>query len=287
MKINYDEHEILEMLDSTLLRADATAEDIISLCETAKANDFAAVIVNPVFVKRSRQLLKGSPVKVGTVVGFPFGADFGAVKVAEAKAAIKAGAQDLDIVMPVYLAKQGQWEDLYKELRKVVKACKKRTVKIIIETCYLTKEEIIKACEVCVKLKVRFVKTSTGYGSAGASADDVVLMVKAIKSAVREASQGGTDKDLHTIEVKASGGIRTLTDAVAMAHAGAKRIGTTAAYAISAEAQSFAAAVKAEADNLVMNDEPEVVVEPEVTAEGEAVADFDMENVVTDNQDKE
>jgi len=221
MIVYYNHDEIVKMLDSTLLRPDIIDADLTALCEDAKRFGFPAVIVNPCNVKYCRKLLKDSDVKVGTVIGFPLGETL-KTKLTQIKQAKKDGAQDLDIMISLSALKNGRWDLLAREMKKLMAACKGKTVKVIIETCYLTREEIIKACELCVSLKVRFVKTSTGYGTAGATLENVELMLQAIKDAPRD-----YDKDLFPCQIKASGGIKTYLDAKLLAEAGAFRIGTS------------------------------------------------------------
>ncbi|HEY8423275.1 MAG TPA: deoxyribose-phosphate aldolase [Clostridia bacterium] len=230
-----DPKEIIEILDSTLLRPDVVDADIQKLCEDAKKYEFAAVIVNPLQIKKAKRLLRGSPVKVGAVVAFPLGEEFTAVKVKQIKKAIKAGAQDVDVVAPISQIKQGNWEYVEKEIRKVKKAAGGRTVKIIIETPLLTPEEIARATEICVRAGVRFVKTCTGF-FGGADIDSVKLIINTIKSVKKSESALGVDKDQNIIEVKASGGIRTLEQAYDFYALGVRRIGTSCAALIAEQA---------------------------------------------------
>ncbi|HEY8389652.1 MAG TPA: deoxyribose-phosphate aldolase, partial [Clostridia bacterium] len=205
--------EVIEIIDSTLLRADVVDADIEKLCNDAKEYEFAAVIVNPLHVKKARKLLRGSPVKVGTVVAFPLGEEFTNIKVMQVKKAIRAGAQDVDVVAPISQIKQGNWEYIAKEIKKIKKAARGKTVKMIIETGLLTREEIIKMTELCVQGGIRFIKTGTGYQSP-ADAESIKLIIRTIKATQRSESALGVDKDQNIVEVKASGGIKTLEQAL-------------------------------------------------------------------------
>ncbi|HEY8443690.1 MAG TPA: deoxyribose-phosphate aldolase [Clostridia bacterium] len=230
-----DTKEILEILDSTLLRPDVTDADIQKLCDDAKKYEFAAVIVNPLQVKKAKKLLRGSPVKVGTVIAFPLGEEFTAIKVKQIKKAIKAGAQDLDVVAPISQIKQGNWEYVEKEIKKIKRAAFGKTVKIIIETGLLTKEEIIRATEICVRAGVRFVKTCTGF-FGHADKESVKIILDTIKSVKKSESALGVDKDQNIVEVKASGGIKTIEQVYEFYEMGVKRIGTSSAALIAEQA---------------------------------------------------
>ncbi|HEY8418866.1 MAG TPA: deoxyribose-phosphate aldolase [Clostridia bacterium] len=230
-----DAKEILEILDSTLLRPDVLDADIQKLCDDAKRYEFAAVIVNPLQIKKAKKLLRGSPVKVGTVIAFPQGEEFTCIKVKQIKKAIKAGAQDLDVVAPISQIKQGNWEYVEKEIKKIKRAAFGKTVKIIIETGLLTSEEIIKVTEICVRAGVRFIKTCTGfYGHA--DKNSVKLIIDTIKKVKKSESALGVDKDQNIVEVKASGGIKTLEQAYEFYNLGVKRIGTSSAALIAEQA---------------------------------------------------
>jgi deoxyribose-phosphate aldolase len=209
--------QISRMIDSTLLRPDATSEDIKKLCRDAKKYNFAAVCVNPGFVSLASDFLVGSGVKVCCVVGFPLGAATPETKIFEAKNAVRNGADEIDMVINVGVLKDKKYDFVKKEIKGVVDAVGKVTVKVIIETCYLNDEEKIKACLIAKGAGARYVKTSTGFGSKGATAEDVSLMRKTV---------GGN------MGVKASGGIRTTHDAARMINAGASRIGTSKAVEI-------------------------------------------------------
>lgn len=200
------------MIDHTLLAPDATAGQIEKLCLEAKKYGFASVCVNPTWVKYCHTLLQGTGVKVCTVVGFPLGATTAETKAFETRNAIENGADEIDMVINIGLLKAGDYERVQQDIGQVVEAAQGRAVKVIIETCLLTDEEKVKACELSVKAGADFVKTSTGFSTGGATAEDVELMRKTV----------GKD-----IGVKASGGIRTLSDLKKMVEAGANRIGAS------------------------------------------------------------
>lgn len=230
-----DAKDIIEILDSTLLRPDIVDADIQKLCEDAKKYEFAAVIVNPLQIKKARKLLRGTPVKVGTVIAFPLGEEFTSIKVKQIKKAIRAGAQDVDVVAPISQIKQGNWDYVEKDIKKAKRAAFGKTVKIIIETPLLNQEEIVRVCEICVRAGVRFIKTCTGYFGP-ADVDSVKLIINTIKSVKRSESALGIDKDQNTIEVKASSGIKTLEQAYEFYSLGARRIGTSSAALIAEQA---------------------------------------------------
>lgn len=209
--------DLASYIDHTILKADATLKDIEKVCEEALAHNFAAVCVNPCFVGHAAGLLKGSNAGLATVVGFPLGASTIAIKVRETEDAIKNGATEIDMVMAVGFFKSGNYKRVEEEIREVVRMAAGKPVKVIIETCYLTPDEITKAATICADSGAAYVKTSTGFGSRGASVEDV----KIIKAAV------GT-----RCKIKASGGIKTKEQALAMIEAGASRIGTSSGVAI-------------------------------------------------------
>ena len=202
-----------EYIDSTLLKSDATIEDITKLCEDAKKYHFASVCVNPYYVPLAKELVKDSTVEVCTVVGFPLGANTTNTKIFEAKEAIDNGAQEIDMVMNIGAAKENNWILVKRDISCVVKAVSGRAlVKVIIETCLLTDDEKIKACNCAVEAGADFVKTSTGFSKAGANSSDILLMRKTV----------GTK-----CGVKASGGIKHLEEAILMIELGANRLGTS------------------------------------------------------------
>ena len=200
-------------IDHTLLKANATEKDIKNLCKEAKDYEFFSVCVNPTYVKYAKKCLKGSTVKVCTVIGFPLGASATKVKLFETKRAIADGADEIDVVINIGKFKDKKYNYVGKELAKIVDLCDKKVlVKVIIETCYLTKEEILKACQIVYECGVDYVKTSTGYGTDGARVEDVKAMKEVCK-----------DK----LKIKASGGIKTLAQVEQFILAGAERIGTS------------------------------------------------------------
>ncbi|RHW38581.1 deoxyribose-phosphate aldolase [Lysinibacillus yapensis] len=205
------------MIDHTLLKPETTKNQIEKLCEEAKKYEFASVCVNPTWVKNSAQLLAGSNVKVCTVIGFPLGATTSEVKAFETKNAIENGAQEIDMVINIGALKDQQYDLVREDIKAVVDAANGTLVKVIIETCLLTDDEKVKACELSVEAGANFVKTSTGFSTGGATAEDVALMRKTV----------GAD-----IGVKASGGVRSLEDMKKMIEAGASRIGASSGVAI-------------------------------------------------------
>lgn len=198
------------MIDHTMLKADASRETIVRYCKEAKEYHFASVCVNSAFVPLVAKELAGSDVKTCCVVGFPLGAMLTGAKAFEASEAVKAGAQEVDMVINISALKDGDDAFVEEDIRAVVKASGDAIVKVIIETCLLTDEEKVRACELSVKAGAAFVKTSTGFSTGGATVADVALMKKTVDG-----------KAL----VKASGGIRTPEDAKALVEAGADRIG--------------------------------------------------------------
>ena len=211
-------NNVARMIDHTLLKADATKDQIEKICAEAKEYNFASVCVNPAWVKLSSDLLNGTEVKVCTVIGFPLGASTPATKAYETKNAIENGATEVDMVINIGALKGGDNELVERDIRAVVDAAKgKALTKVIIETCLLTEEEKVRACELSVKAGADFVKTSTGFSTGGATAEDIALMRKTV----------GPE-----IGVKASGGVRSAEDAQKMIDAGATRIGASSGAAI-------------------------------------------------------
>ena len=204
-------------IDHTLLKADATQDKIETLCKEAKEYDFASVCVNTYWVPFCAKQLEGSDVKVCTVVGFPLGAMSSNAKAFETKDAIEHGASEIDMVLNIGEMKAGHYDVVRDDVKAVVEAAKGHCVKVILETCLLTKEEIVKACERCIEAGATFVKTSTGFSTRGATVEDVKLMKETVK-----------DKCL----VKAAGGVRCRADLDNMIEAGADRIGTSAGVAL-------------------------------------------------------
>lgn len=203
-----------KMIDYTLLRPEATRNDITRICEEGKKFGFIAVCINPTWVPLASKLLKNSGVKVDTVIGFPFGATLPEVKVFEAETAILAGAEEIDMVVNFGALKSGDIVLVIKDIESVVDLSRKYGVisKVIIEVCYLTTEEKILACRLVKNGGADFIKTSTGFGSGGATVEDVKMLRENVGN---------------NVGVKAAGGIRILEDVVRMVDAGASRIGTS------------------------------------------------------------
>ncbi len=222
--------DIPALIDHTILRPDTTRTDIEQLCREARQHKFYSVCVNPTWVSLSRQLLDGSGVKVCCVVGFPLGAQPPETKAMEARAAIRQGAKEIDMVINVGALKSGDDALVLRDIRSVVEACRDGSArcKVILETALLTNEEKARACELAVKARADFVKTSTGFSTGGATVEDVALMSRIVR-----------DKKLG---VKASGGIRSLADLLRMVQAGATRIGTSSGIKILQEAGGQAVA---------------------------------------------
>ena len=199
-------------IDHTILKATASSSDIQKLCEEAIEHEFYSVCVNGCYVADAKHLLQGTDVKVAAVVGFPLGAMTTAAKVFEAKEAVENGAGEIDMVINIAKIKDGEFECVETEIRQIKEAIGDNVLKVIIETCYLTDEEKVKACELSLAAKADFVKTSTGFGTGGATYEDVKLM----KSVV------GDDA-----KVKASGGVRDKETAQKYVDLGAERLGTS------------------------------------------------------------
>lgn len=211
-------NKIAQMIDHTALKADTLESQIVTLCEEAREYNFASVCVNPTWVKKAAELLQGSEVKVCTVIGFPLGANTPEVKAFETTQAIKDGADEVDMVINIGALKDGNNELVEADIKAVVDAAKgKALTKVIIESCLLTDEEKVRACELAVKAGADFVKTSTGFSTGGATKEDIALMRKTVGP---------------NIGVKASGGVRNAEDATVMIEAGATRIGASAGIAI-------------------------------------------------------
>ncbi len=217
-----DKKTIASMIDHTLLKPEATPAQVEKLCAEAAEYHFASVCVNPVYIPLAARLLKDTGVKVCCVVGFPLGAIAPEQKAAEAASCAAMGAEELDMVIHVGAAKAGDWALVQRDIEGVVKAAAGRTVKVIIETCLLTDEEKVKACEAAKAAGAHFVKTSTGFSTGGATTHDIALMRKTV----------GPE-----MGVKASGGIRNYATAMAMIEAGANRIGASAGIEIVAAAE--------------------------------------------------
>ena len=199
-------------IDHTILKVTASSTDVQKLCEEAIEHEFYSVCVNGCYVADAKHLLQGTDVKVAAVVGFPLGAMTTAAKVFEAKEAVENGASEIDMVINIAKLKDGEFEFVENEIRQIKEAIGDNVLKVIIETCYLTDEEKVKACELSLAAKADFVKTSTGFGTGGATYEDVKLM----KSVVG-----------NNAKVKASGGVRDKETAQKYVDLGAERLGTS------------------------------------------------------------
>lgn len=209
--------DLAKYIDQTILKPEATVGDVERLCREAVQHKFAAVCINPVFVKRAAGLIKGSGVQLATVIGFPLGAVTSKIKAREAAEAISDGATEIDMVMAIGLFKSGDFAAVQKDIEDVVRASGKNPVKVILETCLLSPDEIKKASIISADAGAAFVKTSTGFNARGATIEDVQTMRAAVGDRCK---------------IKASGGIRTREQALLMIEAGASRIGTSAGIAI-------------------------------------------------------
>lgn len=206
-----------KLFDHTILKADATKEDVAGICAQAREYGFMSVCVNSYYTAFAAENLAGSDVKVCTVVGFPLGQMSTKAKAAETELAVKDGADEIDMVINVGALRDKEYDVVCNDIREVKKACGQALLKVIIETCLLTDEEKVKACELAREAGADFVKTSTGFSTGGATAHDVALMRKTVGD---------------SMGVKASGGIRDKETAQKMVEAGASRLGTSAATAI-------------------------------------------------------
>jgi len=216
--------DVAKLIDHTLLKPEATYDQIDQLCKEAREFGFASVCVNPIHVRRVARNLRGSDVKTCCVVGFPLGATPKEIKAMETRRALRDGAKEVDMVINIGALKSGDYELVYNDIRYVAEAAHESGAicKVIIETALLTDEEKVAACELSRKARADFVKTSTGFSKGGATAKDVALMARAVD---------------HKLEVKASGGVRSLADAKAMVAAGATRIGASVGIKIAKEAR--------------------------------------------------
>ena len=215
-----DSKQIAKTIDHTLLKPDATKAQILKLCDEAKTYGFASVCVNPSRIALAAEALKGTDVTPCCVVGFPLGAIPSESKAAETAVAVKNGAREIDMVIDIGRAKDGDWAYVESDIAAVKAACGPAKLKVIIETCLLTDDEKVKACQAAVRANADFVKTSTGFSKAGATVADVRLMRQTV----------GPD-----MGVKAAGGIHNRAEALAMLEAGATRIGTSSGIAIVSE----------------------------------------------------
>ncbi|MBD3223976.1 MAG: deoxyribose-phosphate aldolase [Caldithrix sp.] len=210
-------YELAHWIDHTYLKPDASLEEIEQICKQAEEFKFASVCINPVWVELAYKRLRHAYPKVCTVIGFPLGATLSEVKALETEKVVEQGADEVDMVINIGALKSGDLKSVEKDIRSVVRAARRRTIKVIIETCLLTDEEKVQACVVARHAGANYVKTSTGFSKGGATAQDVALMRKIV----------GQD-----LGVKASGGVRTYEDACQMVEAGATRIGASASVAI-------------------------------------------------------
>lgn len=220
---NIDRKDFPKLFDHTLLKPEVKENQIRQLCDEAMKYKFTSVCVNPFFVSLASDILQNSGVKICTVAGFPLGANMSDVKAFEAAQAIKQGAREIDMVIPIGAFIAGNYDYVQKDISRVVEVCESEGAlcKVIIETCYLTDNEKIEACQIIIQSGAHFVKTSTGFGPGGATLHDVKLMKDAVKGS-------------QTL-VKAAGGIRSYQDALNMIRAGADRLGTSATVKIMEE----------------------------------------------------
>ena len=209
-------NQLAQYIDHTALTAEKNEQDILTLCNEAIEHGFYSVCINSGYIPLAKEKLAGSNVKICTVVGFPLGANLTSVKAFETQESIKAGANEIDMVINVGWIKSQKWDTVKQDIQAVFNACNGTPLKVILETCLLTKDEIVKACEICKEIGVAFVKTSTGFNKGGATVEDVELMKQTVGN----------------IGVKASGGVRDTKTALAMINAGATRIGASAGIAI-------------------------------------------------------
>lgn len=206
-----------KFIDHTLLKQNSRESQIVELCEQAKAFDFATVCVNPCWIKECKKQLAGTSVGICTVIGFPLGAMTLASKVFEAKNAIDEGADEVDMVLNIGALKDNKMDYVVSEIKAVKEAVGNHVLKVIIETCLLTDEEKVRACNAVVEAGADFVKTSTGFSTSGATVEDVRLMKETVKD---------------NCKVKAAGGVRSFDDLLKMIEAGADRIGTSSGCAL-------------------------------------------------------
>jgi len=204
--------ELNKYIDHTVLKATTTVEDIKKLCAEAKEYKFFSVCVNGAYAKLATEELAGTDVKVAVVVGFPLGAMTKEAKVFEAKEAIANGANEIDMVINIGLMKSGYYKEVGEEIRAIKEAIGNNVLKVILETCYLTDAEKIKACDLSLEAKADFVKTSTGFGTDGATVEDIALMKKVVEGKA---------------EIKASGGVRDFETAKRYIDMGVTRLGTS------------------------------------------------------------
>ena len=213
----HEPKDLAPFIDHTLLKPEATLKDIERLCAEAREHSFKAVCVNPIFVASTRDFLKGSHVLTASVIGFPLGVSHSQVKALETEMAVSDGASEIDMVIRLDLVKSANWKEAEADVRSVVQAANGKIVKVILETGLLTTDEIVHACRVSEAAGAHFVKTATGFLGRGASVEDILLMKKSIGP---------------KMEIKASGGVKTFDQALAMIAAGATRLGTSSGVAL-------------------------------------------------------
>jgi len=220
--------KICRLIDHTVLKAEASEDDVRKLCREAIEHDFFSVCVNPTWVKLARTLLRNSRVKVCCVVGFPLGAVTPQTKSLETRRALREGAQEIDMVINIGALKSKDDQTVLRDIRGVVEDCRdsRALSKVILETSLLTDEEKVRACELSMKARAHFVKTSTGMSTGGATAEDISLMARIVAP--------------KKLGVKASGGVRTYADVVKMVKAGATRVGCSSSVKIMEEAKALA-----------------------------------------------
>lgn len=214
------EWNLPSLIDHTVLRPEATKADVLRLCQEAREHQFTVIFVPPCYVGEAVAAVAGTAIRVGIPIGFPLGGHTTATKVAEAVEAVARGASVLDMVINVSRLKSGDYDEVRRDIAEVVTATPNVEHKVILETCYLTQQEKVTACQIVVEAGADYVKTSTGFGPAGATVEDVRLMKTAVAGRVK---------------IKASGGIRDWKTAQAMLEAGADRIGTSASLKIMEE----------------------------------------------------
>lgn len=217
-----------QMIDHTVLKPEASLADVEKLCAEAREYNFISVCVNPSYAREAKELLKGTSVKVCCVVGFPLGAQPGESKAMDARRCIREGAKEIDMVVNVGAVKSGDWDLVLRDIRAVVEACRDGSAlsKVILETSLLNDEEKVKVCEIAMRAGANFVKTSTGFGSGGATVEDISLMARTVAP--------------KKLGVKASGGVRTYQDALKMIQAGATRVGASSSVKIIEQAREAA-----------------------------------------------
>ncbi len=211
--MEFTKNQIARSIDHTYLRPEGKAEAIVNLCSEAKSYGFAAVAVTPYYVPLAAAKIAGSDIGLSAAIGFPLGYTTSQTKAFETKEALENGATEIDMVANITAIKSGAWAEVENDIRAVAKACEGALLKVIMETCYLEEEEKIKLARLCLEIEgVSFLKTSTGFGPAGAKVEDIKLLKKIVGE---------------KLEIKASGGIRNLEDCLKMLKAGATRIGTS------------------------------------------------------------